>query len=146
MSRNQESWKIINNDDGSIDYKIEKIFPSKQTVRLELQGDDFGDVIYFNIYLSIAHKRKNIYNTYLQLNGKDGIHTLIWTKKKLMDFEEQIKGDFNEKIIIYCTWDDNRRRNVYERGLIDIGYKIGDIGFGKCLYKIINRSEDNNEG
>lgn len=142
MTKNQDSWKIVNNDDGSMDYKIEKIFPSKQTVKLVLQKDEFENAIYFNIYLTMAHKRKNIDNTYLQLNGKDGIHTLIWAKKKLIEFEDMIKDEFGKKVIIYCCWDDNRRRNVYERGLKNIGYTMGNIGFGKCLYKIINRSED----
>lgn len=142
MTKSQDSWKIINNDDGSMDYKIEKIFPSKQTVKLVLQKDEFENAIYFNIYLTMAHKRKNIDNTYLQLNGKDGIHTLIWAKKKLIEFEDMIKDEFGKKVIIYCCWDDNRRRNVYERGLKNIGYTMGNIGFGKCLYKIINRSED----
>lgn len=41
-------------------------------------------------------------------------------------------------IIIYCEWTDNRRRNVYERGLKSLGYTFGKAFGKKALVKKIN--------
>ena len=74
----------------------------------------------------------------MQRNGKDGITPLLWAKKELLNVEKMIKEDFpNKKNIIYVCWDDNRRRDVYIRGLSNVGYKLGNVLGFKCLYKII---------
>jgi hypothetical protein len=84
------------------------------------------------------NKRKSENNTYLKSMGKDGLKGLIWAKQKIKEFESFIKEKHdNIPTIIYCRWDDNRRRNVYAYGLKDLGYKFGMIFNKKALFKII---------
>lgn len=130
-------WNEKYTDEGK-DYKIQKKFPSGQTVKLELEGETCNRTTYFNVYLTTAHKRKRIDDTFMQRNGKDGIKPLLWAKQELLNVEEMIKQDFpNKKNIIYVCWDDNKRRDAYIRGLSNVGYKLGNILGFKCLYKII---------
>lgn len=133
-----ESWYENFISDDEKDYTIQKKFPSGQTVKLELGCNIFDKCVQCNIYLTTAHKRKRIDDTYLQLNGKDGLHPLIWAKHKLIEFEDIVKKDFpDKKITIYTCWDDNRRRNVYHRGLKNVGYIFGNINGQKCLFKVL---------
>ena len=121
-------------------YKAQRIFPSGNSVKLELECAIFDRVVHCNVYFTTAHKHKKIDDTYLKLNGKDGVYPLIWAKRKLIEFEDIIKEDFSDKkIIIYVCWDDNRRRDVYHRGLKNIGYKFGNIGGCKCLFKVLDK-------
>lgn len=36
--------------------------------------------------------------------------------------------------IIYIQWDDTHRRNVYERGLKEFGFKLGFREGSECLF------------
>jgi len=67
--------------------------------------------------------------------GKCGLEGLIWAKKQLIEFEEFIKENKNEDVIISIYWTDNRRRDVYEKALKKNGYEIGYRHSCKCLYK-----------
>jgi hypothetical protein len=108
---------------------------SGQTIKIEFQEDWTNNKYYYNIYLVIMDKRKSENNTYLKSTGKDGLKGLIWAKNKIKEFEIFIKEEHNKSTIIYCGWDNNRRRKVYEYGLKDLGYKFGMIFNKKALYK-----------
>jgi len=95
-----------------------------------------NSIIFYQIYLRIKHKRKN--NVTLKQTGKCGLEGLIWAKNKIIEFEEYIKTiDKDKRKIILVGWDDNRRRNVYHKGLKNIGYKYGFMFDKKYLFKEI---------
>lgn len=121
-------------------YYDETILDSGQSIRIEFNEDaNDKECYYYNIYLVISNKKKSRDNTYLKQTGKDGVKGLLWAKRKIIEFEEFIKEEHKESSIMICTrWDDNRRRNVYERGLRDIGYKFNMVFGQKQLCKKIN--------
>ena len=114
------------------------ILNSGQMIKIEFQEDRSNDKYYYNIYLVISNKRKSTKNTYLKSTGKDGLKGLFWAKKKIIEFESFIKEKNKDvPIVIIARWDDNRRRNVYERGLKNLGYKYNMIFGSKALSKTI---------
>lgn len=104
--------------------------------------------IEYSIIFAISNKKKNIIKW---LEGKDdclsdkstgkcGIEGLIWAKQQIIDFEKFINERlkyYNQDIILYVWWTDNKRRNVYEKALGKIGYKIAFRYCSKCLIKKI---------
>ena len=57
------------------------------------------------------------------ITGKDGIKSLLWAKKCLKDFIKIISKSSKQKInYLEIYWTDSRRRDVYERGLKDLGF------------------------
>lgn len=126
-----DTWDYTN-------YYDTALLDSGQAIRIEFQEDWSNSKYYYNIYLVISDKKKNRNNTFLKSMGKDGIKGLLWAKKKVIEFESIIKEEHKGvPIVIYTTWDDNRRRNVYARGLKNIGYKFNRILGYKALYKEI---------
>ena len=111
--------------------------PSGQTIRIEFQESNSWHKYHYNIYLVTSHKRKQSDNVTLKATGKDGLEGLMWARDKIIEFEEFVK-DIHRGIpvIIYCCWDCNRRRNVYERGLRDLGYRFNNL-FG---YKVLSKT------
>lgn len=126
--------------------------PSGQTVCIMFQQSWGKSVVYFSIGLEIYHKRKQVLNLYNKQTGKDGLTGLIWAKNKILEFEDYLKSEesrysiYNYPMaIIYCTWTDNQRRRVYERGLSRIGFKIeylddGDRHPFKALVKRVKNT------
>lgn len=88
-----------------------------------------GNELNFEFY--ITSKRKKGYQEQ-QITGKDGINSLIWAKKCLLDFIEfgkiHYKGD---TLVVYPA--DVRRRIVYEYALLPLGFKIQKDKY-KSLY------------
>lgn len=123
-------------------YFAKETLPSGQTIYIEFQQEESNKYTYYGIYLEIFDKKKSIYNndSCCKSTGKDGIKGLLWAKQKIIEFEEYILGNnrYNHKIIIYCLWSDNRRRDVYERGLTKMGYKFSRLFDMKVLMKRIN--------
>ena len=72
------------------------------------------------------NKDKDFYNC--NINGKDGIKSLIWAKNCIVDFINtfrSINKTTNNKLTVIGT--DNRRYNVYKYGLYKLGFK-------ECLF------------
>lgn len=112
---------------------------SGQTIKIEFQEDETHKKYYYNIYLVISHKRKQESSNYMKITGKDGLRGLLWAKQNIIEFEQfisEIRKGYD--IIIYCNWDDNRRRNVYEYGLKKLGYRFNIVLGNKALSKIFN--------
>ncbi len=121
-----------------VDYYDDKILDSGQIIKIEFQKDLSNSKHYYSIYLVVMNKRKSEESTYLATTGKDGLKGLIWAKSKIIEFEKFIKDKYIDKpIVIYCQWDNNRRRNVYERGLRSIGYKFNMVFGKKALCKTL---------
>jgi len=124
-------------NNGEYGYYDTKILPSGQTIRIEFQEDWSKSKYNYNIYLVTSHKRKQAGYTCMKTTGGDGLKGLLWAKKKVIEFEEFIKEEHpGIPVIIYCAWDDNRRRNVYERGLRNLGYRFTNL-FG---YKVLSKT------
>lgn len=93
----------------------------------------------YNIYLVIYKKRREISNiNYECINPvhKAGIDGLMFAYNAIKEFEKyivEIKED--SKIIMRCHWADNRRRDIYERYLSRIGYKVKFLNGHKRFVK-----------
>lgn len=123
--------------DGCTGYYDTELLPSGQTIRIEFQEDWSKTKYYYNIYLVISNKRKQSEYNYGKTTGKDGLKGLLWARGRIVEFEEFIKEKHKGiPVIIYCSWDDNRRRKAYERGLRNKGYKFNHL-FG---YKVLSKT------
>ena len=126
-------------NDYIIDYYDTEILPSGNTIKILFQEEQEYRKYYYNIYLVTAHKKKQEYNTRLKSTGKDGLKGLFWARDKIKEFEDFIKLEKIQRhgsiITIFCHWDDNRRRRVYEYGLKPLGYKMEKLFNKKVLVK-----------
>lgn len=114
------------------------VLESGQTIRIEFQEEWSKSKYYYNVYLVTSNKRKSSDNTYLKSTGKDGLKGLIWARQKIIEFEQYIKTIHkNTPVVIYMGWDDNRRRDAYEKGLKKLGYKYNMVLGSKTLCKTI---------
>lgn len=127
------------NDDGWDLYVDSETLPSGQTIKIEFYEEDTSRKIYYGIYLCTMNKRKSEYYSVLHTTGKDGVLGLLWAKRKIAEFETFILEDERKKkpIVIYCFWDDNRRRDVYQWGLRSLGFNYGKIFNKRALVKEI---------
>lgn len=123
---------------GDINYiQISKL-SNGQTVKIEFQETISWHQYFYNIYLVICTKRKHENKTFRKQTGKCGLEGLMWARNQIIEFEKYINEKHpSNKITIYTTWDDNRRRNVYERGLRNLGYEYKMIYGTKALAKTI---------
>ncbi|WP_373752354.1 hypothetical protein [Jeotgalibaca porci] len=124
----------------SHDYISKIRMPSGQTAEIifEAYTSENNEHTYFWVVLDVYHKRKQRDENVLKQTGKDGIQTLLWAKKQIIEFEELLlEGHISwlkENVYIALGWEDNRRRRVYERGLRDIGFRYeysSDVWDGK---------------
>lgn len=124
--------------DDCTNYYDTSILASGQTIRIEFQEEWNNSKYYYNIYLVTSHKRKQADSTYGIATGKDGFKGLLWAKSKIIEFETFIKEKYPDiTVVIWCHWTDNKRRNIYERGLSNIGYKYNFLFNRKVLSKTI---------
>jgi len=137
---NKKGFENELNADGYRNYFSSKILPSGQTIHLVFQESWSKKYFYFNIFLEIKGKRKDNYPG-LEQTGKDGLKGLLWAKNKVIEFEKFIVQEakyINVPVILFCGWDDNRRRNAYYRGLSGCGFKYGKVYGYKVILKKIN--------
>lgn len=114
------------------------LLPSGQTIRIEFEEDWSHKKYYYNIFLLITNKKKHSDYPFNKSMGKDGIEGLLWAKRKIVEFEKFIvKEHKHTPIVIYAGWGNSKRRDVYERGLRNIGYKFNKVFGYKALCKKI---------
>jgi hypothetical protein len=112
------------------------VLPSGQTIKIEFQFDESSDRYYYSIYLVTMDKRKSEHTTPLKTTGRDGLRGLLWAKQKIIEFEAFILDRPSAKpITMCCIWTDNRRRDVYARGLKSLGYNFTMLFGRKVLAK-----------
>jgi len=99
----------------------------------ELNNQD----IYF-IKFYVANKRKQGYK-FREQTGRDGIKSLLWAKRCLIDFLSN-KINTNKENIITVFWDDKKRRDVYIRGLKHLGFKLQKDSGREALVLKINKT------
>ena len=120
---------------------------NNQTYELGIEYDRLHNrstltaVIYACIYSKRKDKYLNQYN--IVSSGKDIFYSYSFFKQAFKLLEQEIIKEFNifsyKKLIIYCWWTDNRRRDVYYKVLSKYGYDYMQIHnkrvIGKILYK-----------
>lgn len=102
----------------------------KQTLLIEFSGYPSADGTYinWNVFIVVYTKRKEIDNHFQKSTGNIGLKGLFMAKEILHQFEDYLRDHYwRENHNILVGWDDNRRRNIYERGLRNLGYKFGMI-------------------
>lgn len=99
--------------------------------------------IEFHISLHVYKKRKDKAFDFMKNTGKDGLATLLFARKAIVAFESFVeeKTYHYKDIFIVVGWEDNRRRNVYERGLKSLGFEFGMLDNKKHLIKKISHSK-----
>lgn len=142
-------YNFKKDEDG--DYYVKEKLPNGQTLHMTFQVFNKNDSCSFWVGLIIYKKRKQLSDDRLYLKGTGtlGIKTLLIARDIILEFEEYMKQIIYESKTIYgrsftydkyyiaIDWDDNRRRDVYKRGLQKYGYDYGfETGF-KCLRKRI---------
>ncbi len=106
-----------------------------QTVSLTIQYESYGDSIHWNACLWIGKHDKGYQQ--LKQTGKDGLTSLLWAKKCIIDFIENIPKDKSKKHYLEVRWDDSKRKNTYMWGLKDLGFEINRINGKLCLCKVL---------
>lgn len=89
------------------------------------------NTINFKFY--ITTKRRDSYQAG-KITGKDGIKSLIWAKKCLIDFLEFCKWKYKHNVIEVYP-DDEKRRRVYEYSLIPLGFKVQKDKYKPLVYR-----------
>lgn len=133
------------NEEDNFDYYYKrKKLSNGQFVQIEFQeAYQPSNFVDFNINLVIHSKKKKLNSDIVenQNTGHVGLEGLLWAKHQIVEFEDYIKSkkDFfrNERVFLSVIWSDNRRRNVYERGLRDLGFKFCNAFNMKRLRKEI---------
>lgn len=132
------NWEIKNKND----YKYRVKNSKGQIVELEIwvyYSDREQLTEYLSVTLSVNKKRKGY--EYGKETGKAGIESLLIAKKILqyhIDKVLKIQRVYKCTYYIIIWWDDSRRRDVYYRGLKDLGFEFSQYGnkewnSGKCL-------------
>lgn len=105
----------------------------------------------YNVVFVISSKRKNLNCSKMKhtTTGKAGLEGLLWAKKQIIEFQKFILEKFpkerypNEKVYISVGWADNRRRDVYERSLKQLGFDYQYVFGQKKLRKEITKDTSN---
>lgn len=87
-----------------------------------------------NFAFFITTKRKHGYQEG-KTTGKDGIKSLLWAKKCLIDFIDFAKWKYPGDILEVYP-DDDKRRKVYEYALLPLGFKKARDRYTTLIYKL----------
>lgn len=128
-------------------YETSKL-SNNQTISIFFLLEEQARADEYNVVLAIANKKKHIKEWITgerdlfeeKTTGRCGLEGLIWAKRKIIEFEEFIGNRYrkgSKETIITVQWTNNRRRNVYEKGLKKLDYQIGYRDKQKCLFKRI---------
>lgn len=125
-----------------------------QTVEVNIWSyySDYDNYIeYEAISLSVNKKSKGY--EFGKITGKSGIESLLLAKEILKYYINHFILSRNRKNWTYYLaiwWDDNRRRDVYYRGLKDLEFNFFQRGMknynsGKCLVRKFDRIDEFNK-
>jgi hypothetical protein len=122
------NWEIKNKDD----YKYRVKNSKGQIVELEIwvyYSDREQLTEYLSVTLSVNKKRKGY--EYGKETGKAGIESLLIAKKILQYHIDKVlkrQRVYKWTYYIIIWWDDSRRRDIYYRGLKDLGFEFSQYG------------------
>lgn len=96
------------------------------------------DTRYWNIVLYLYTKRGTTPADMsgAKLTGIDPRESFIAVRNMFPKLLEELTGKYKSKDnFIYCTWVDNKRRDVYHRFLKRYGFDYGTFGNKKVIYR-----------
>lgn len=105
------------------------------------------DTVYINVYMTLYNKRTQIEanENAAKVTGVNPLQTLKVARAAFNMLEQDAIYTNNEtqNIIIYCTWLDNRRRDIYYWYLSKKGYRYGKLPDTnrKCIFKKFKKGE-----
>lgn len=119
------------------DYYHSYFYQSKneygQIIRCECYQTDYNKKEY-NFTFCIKNKRKLNFPQG-QITGKDGIKSLVWAYKCLIDCIEFLKCYYpNSTLIVYG--DTIRKQKIYQRYLLPLGFKIRQSRYKELFLKL----------
>lgn len=106
-----------------------------QTVSLTIQYESYKDSVHWNVCLWIGKHSKGYQK--LKQTGKDGLKSLLWAKKCIIDFINNIPKDKNKKHYLIVRWEDSKRRDAYRWGLKGLEFDTKRINGKICLCKFL---------
>ena len=116
-----------------------------QTIELGMNCTDWVEEnreTWWNIYITIYNKRKDAFTNMDKkaITGKNPFKTFATARDMFYDVEAEVlkhelEYGHSDKVVIFCTWVDNRRRDAYYRVLHKHGYDWGKCSDGKCIMK-----------
>lgn len=117
-----------------------------QTLYMAFQLNDWSyDTVYINVCLGVFNKRKHKdYNEdHVLMTGLNPLATAILARKAFRMLEKETLDWFNRdrRVIIYCTWLDNVRRDIYYKVLSKMGYRFGTLNGQKVIMKVWKKGE-----
>jgi hypothetical protein len=120
-------------NDGCYYYFFKEKLSNNQT--LEMKFWEIEDIFFIEAH--VFSKRKHHYSEH-ETTGKTGIESLLLAKLGIKLFIEfLIEQNISKKIVI--GWSDNRRRNVYYKGLKEFGFKFKYLMFNNISSKYLIR-------
>ena len=140
-------FQTLKIEDVSYGYFASEKLTNGQTISIFFLHDKTLDNIDYSVVLAIANKKKHIREWLLgtrdvlsdKETGRCGIEGLLWAKRMLLAFEDHV-AKRRERITLSIDWTDARRKRVYERGLLPLGYLSGMRKGRKCLYKKLQKT------
>lgn len=121
-----------------------------QTLRMGIQLDEYTDTtIYGNIYISLYNKRKHSAHNEdnIIMTGLNPFKTIYYGIKAFKLLEDAALQGYNDrfKVVIYCSWVDNRRRDAYYKFLSKRGYRYDRLFGNKVIMKTWKKGEYGSE-
>ena len=105
-----------------------------QIISMTFECEEYSSLIYWNVVLWIGKNYKGY--EYKNQTGRDGLKSLLWAKRCLIDFMDKlIECGKTQHILI--GWDTTSRKKAYYRGLYDLGFRFARIERGIWLHKTI---------
>lgn len=146
--------EVIYREDDDTYYQRRKV--GNQTIELGINfytDNEHDRKSWWNIYITIFNKRKDMYSNMDKkiITGKNPIVTALTAREMFSKVEKcvidnELTNSSYDEITIFCTWVDNRRRDVYYKVLSRLGYDWGRLPSGeKCIMKTYLLKEEPNE-
>lgn len=111
-----------------------------QTIFMSFERTDSSmDTDYYNVALCVVSKRKQIDSAFdsAAMTGRNPLQTIALAREMFAALEEWVTELYSQSchVVVYCTWLDRRRREVYHRFLSRRGYRYGMLFGRKVIYK-----------
>jgi len=142
-----EKHKVIYDRESDQYYQRRRV--GNQTIELGMNCTDWVEEnkeSWWNIFLTIYNKRKDAFTNMDKkvITGQNPFATFAAARDMFYDVEAEVlkrelEYGHSNKVVIFCTWVDNRRRDAYYRVLNKHGYDWGKCSGGKCIMKTFTR-------
>lgn len=133
-------------------YYIKEKLSNGMTLEMGFQETDYdyvNELIYYNVYLSVYHKRKQkeLNEAEMKITGVNPFETYAVALKAYQTLENYVKKEEPYDDICIIAWGtDGRRRKIYEKILKRYGFfseRVENImALTKRIERRLNRDED----